>query len=183
MELVPATAETATLADYLRSDLQRIASSANEDLHAIGRGAGAYPARRAAEARVVNEARALAVRRVESTMRQLRQMRQRPPIQRPRPNAGRGNGRVDMDKTQVIPAVRDEPPSVDMDTTQVISAVRDSPPAVDLGATQVIPAVRDETPVIEQAPVISGEPPPEPADRQQAEDNARHRLRRAEGEI
>jgi hypothetical protein len=86
----PASAETATLAEYLRVDLQRIASSVNEDLRAIGRGAVTYPVRRAAEVRVINEARALATRRVESTMRQLSQMGQRSPIQPPRPDAVRG---------------------------------------------------------------------------------------------
>ena len=134
-ELSPANGETTTLADYLRVDLQRIASSANEDLRAIGRAGGAYPVRRAAEVRVIDDARALAARRVESTLRQLGQMRQRPQAEHPRRNAvGRpadANRRPDMDKTQVIPAIRDTAPPVDMDKTQIIPAVRDEPPPVD----------------------------------------------------
>lgn len=70
-ELASITPETAPLADYLNADLQRIANSANEKLHAIGRSDLAGQARQAAEARVINVARAFAVLRVESTVRQL----------------------------------------------------------------------------------------------------------------
>jgi hypothetical protein len=70
-ELATITPETAPLADYLNADLQRIARSANEKLHAIGRSDLAGQARQTAEARVINVARAFAVLRVESTVRQL----------------------------------------------------------------------------------------------------------------
>lgn len=70
-ELAKVTPETALLADYLNADLRRIADSANEKLHAIGRSGLAGQDRQAAEARVVNVARAFAVLRVESTVRQL----------------------------------------------------------------------------------------------------------------
>lgn len=70
-ELTTITPETAPLAEYLNADLQRIANSANEKLHAIGRSGLAGQARQAAEARVINVARAFAVLRVESTVRQL----------------------------------------------------------------------------------------------------------------
>lgn len=70
-ELATITPETAQLADYLNADLQRIANSANEKLHAIGRSGLAGLARQTAEARVINVARAFAVLRVESTVRQL----------------------------------------------------------------------------------------------------------------
>ncbi|RUP07100.1 MAG: hypothetical protein EKK34_00385 [Mycobacterium sp.] len=125
-ELSAGNSETAILAGYLKTDLQRIASAANDDLRAIGRAGMDYAARRDAEARVIDEARDLAVRRVESTMRQLRQLRQDPEPAR------------DMDKTQVLPAIRDEPPPQredgkyppgSMDTTQVLPAIRDDPPA------------------------------------------------------
>ncbi len=106
-ELSTGNAETATLADYLKVDLQRIASSANDDLRAIGRAEMEYSVRRDAEAKVIDEARDLAVRRVESTMRQLRQMP---------PPADRGR---DMDRTQVLPAVCDQRPA-DLDKTQVM---------------------------------------------------------------
>ncbi|WP_409427835.1 DUF5631 domain-containing protein [Mycobacterium sp. SMC-11] len=70
-ELATITPETAPLADYLNADLQRIAHSANEKLHAISRSDLTGPARQAAETRVINVARAFAVLRVESTVRQL----------------------------------------------------------------------------------------------------------------
>ncbi|WP_409435900.1 DUF5631 domain-containing protein [Mycobacterium sp. SMC-14] len=70
-ELATVTPETAPLADYLNADLQRIAHSANEKLSAISRSDLAGPARQAAESRVINVARAFAVLRVESTVRQL----------------------------------------------------------------------------------------------------------------
>ncbi|ORA78902.1 hypothetical protein BST28_13420, partial [Mycolicibacter kumamotonensis] len=70
-ELATITPETAPLAEYLNADLRRIANSANEKLHAISRSDLAGQARQAAEARVINVARAFAVLRVESTVRQL----------------------------------------------------------------------------------------------------------------
>lgn len=70
-ELATITPETAPLADYLNADLQRIAHSANEKLHAIRRSDLTGQARQTAEARVINVARAFAVLRVESTVRQL----------------------------------------------------------------------------------------------------------------
>lgn len=99
-ELSPADIETAALAEYLKVDLQRIANSANEDLKAIARAGMVHPARRDAEARVIDEARALAERRVESTVRQLRQMRRHTP----------GLRSDNMDKTQVMPALREASP-------------------------------------------------------------------------
>lgn len=144
-ELSPSDGETATLADYLRADLERIAKSANDDLRAVRRSELAHSARRAAEARVIDDARADAVRRVDSTMRQLRHLRQRPTAP---PALGNGGGRADMDKTQVLPAVRDVPPPVD-----------DVPPPIDLHKTQVMPAIRDDIP-----------PPPAPAAADEASD-------------
>ncbi|HET9876958.1 MAG TPA: hypothetical protein VFQ37_14540, partial [Mycobacterium sp.] len=72
-ELAAITPETATLAEYLNADLQRIAHSANDKLQAISRSGLAGRARQAAETRVINVARAFAVLRVESTVRQLHQ--------------------------------------------------------------------------------------------------------------
>lgn len=160
-ELLPGSAETATLAEYLKVDLQRIATSANEDLRAIGRAGMAYPVRRDAEARVIDEARSLAVRRVESTMRQLRQMRQHSP-----PAARFGANRLDLEKTQVIPAIRDAPPrAVDLDKTQVIPAVRDEPPADPiLPVTEPTPPPAEPTPPSADSTPPAAEPTPVPAD-------------------
>lgn len=71
-ELQRISAETAAIAQHLDRDLQRIVESANEKLRAIAVAGMAEPIRQAEESRVVNVARAFAVLRVESTVRQLR---------------------------------------------------------------------------------------------------------------
>jgi hypothetical protein len=71
-ELSKVTGETAALADYLRADLQRIVRSANDELKIIKRAGMTDSARQAQEARVIDEARARAVRRVQSTVRHVR---------------------------------------------------------------------------------------------------------------
>jgi hypothetical protein len=70
-ELSPNSAESMDLATYLNTDLRRIASHANDQLRSIRRAGMTDMGRRATEARVIDEARARAVRRVESTVRQL----------------------------------------------------------------------------------------------------------------
>lgn len=70
VELAHATGHTATLAEYLHADLQRIAHSANQRLAALRR-AGST-ARSAEEQQVIKLARSAAVLRVDSTVRQLR---------------------------------------------------------------------------------------------------------------
>jgi hypothetical protein len=93
-ELSTVTSETAPLVKYLKADLQRIVNSANEELKSI-RCAGLIDStRQAEEARVINDARAFAVRRVESTVRHLHNMKSKLPTEyRP------VNGAVDTEKT------------------------------------------------------------------------------------
>ncbi len=112
-ELSTATAETATLAEHLNADLQRITSSANDELKIIRRAGMADSARQAEEARVINEARARAVRRVESTVRQLRTAAPGDRVRSPR-HAVEDLAGTDIDKTQVIPAVAAVEPAVDV---------------------------------------------------------------------
>jgi len=71
-ELETVTPQTAMIAEYLKNDLQRIANSANERIRALRHAGLGEDARRAEEARIINVARAFAVLRVESTVRQLR---------------------------------------------------------------------------------------------------------------
>jgi hypothetical protein len=71
-ELSTVNVDTAPLVKYLQADLQRIVNSANDELKDIRRAGLADPRREAEEARVIQEARAYAVRRVESTVRHLR---------------------------------------------------------------------------------------------------------------
>jgi hypothetical protein len=93
-ELSTVTAETAPLVKYLKADLQRIVNSANEELKNI-RCAGLIDStRQAEEARVIDDARAFAVRRVESTVRHLHNMKSKLPTEH-RPV----NGAVDTEKT------------------------------------------------------------------------------------
>jgi hypothetical protein len=103
-ELSATTAETATLAEHLNVDLQRTARSANEELRSLRRAGLSDPSRQAAEANVVSEARARAERRVESTLRHLRNVQPEAPPSYPR---------ADLDKTEVIPTVTAEHPVVD----------------------------------------------------------------------
>ena len=95
-ELSTVTADTAPLVKYLKADLQRIVNSANEELKGIRRAGLADSTRQAEEARVINEARAFAVRRVESTVRHLRNLKQKLPAAEHRPV----NGADDTEKTQ-----------------------------------------------------------------------------------
>ena len=71
-DLQRVTPETAPLADYLQQDLQRIANMANERLRTIAEAGLDERVRQSEESRVINVARAFAVQRVESTVRQLR---------------------------------------------------------------------------------------------------------------
>jgi uncharacterized protein DUF5631/uncharacterized protein DUF5632 len=94
-ELSTVTADTAPLVKYLKTDLQRIVNSANEELKGIRRAGLASSTRQAEEARVINDARAFAVRRVESTVRHLRNMTTKSATQyRP------VNGEEEIEKTQ-----------------------------------------------------------------------------------
>jgi hypothetical protein len=102
------------LAEHLKADLQRIASTANDELKIIRRAGRSDSGLHAAEARVIDEARARAVRRVESTIRHLRTLTGRGPAAYPRPNVGQGFVGADMEKTQVIPAVAAAEPPVDV---------------------------------------------------------------------
>lgn len=65
------TAETATIAEHLKRDLQSIADSANHKLRAISDAGMPEPQCSAEQHRVIDVARAFAIQRVESTVRQL----------------------------------------------------------------------------------------------------------------
>jgi hypothetical protein len=111
-ELSTITPETATVADYLREDLQRTARSANDELKIVRRGGMADPVRQAEEARVIEQARARAVKRVESALRHLQTMAAEAPARHASPPTAQDSAGTDIDKTQVIPAVRDSEPPV-----------------------------------------------------------------------
>lgn len=175
-ELSPITAQTATLAEDLKADLQRIANTVNDELKAIRRSGLDNLARQAQEARVVDEGRARAVRRVESTMRHLHAMRtqaatrvipsvaardEADPI--PFADACEDATASQMEDTQVIPAVTEEEPPVvapaDGGRHHAVGPAdadgNDAAAPPQSQDTQVIPAViGDEPPVV--APADSG---------------------------
>ena len=105
-ELSTTTAETATLAEYLKADLQRIADGANDELKMLKRSGMTDPARQAAEARVIDEARARAVRRVESTIRYLHAVQSGAQAPAAPPQALEASG-ADLEETRVLPAIRE----------------------------------------------------------------------------
>jgi hypothetical protein len=94
-ELSTINAENATLAQYLKIDLQRIASTANDELKIIRRWGMADSARQAEEARVIDDARARATRRVESAIRHLRTVT------------------AEIPRTQIVSAIKTVKPAVD----------------------------------------------------------------------
>lgn len=107
VELSTTTAETAALAEYLKTDLQRITRSTNDELRTIRLSGMPDSVRQAEEARVIDEARARAVRRVESTMHQLHAVKAQASVERKGPRYAETPTGADREKTQIIPAIRD----------------------------------------------------------------------------
>lgn len=183
-ELSTVTTETATLAEYLKTDLQRIANGANDQLKMLKRAGMTDPARQAAEARVIEEARGRAVRRVESTIRYLHTVQSGAQSPAAPPPARAPSG-ADLEKTQVLPAVRevdyDAPPPprwrrrpvepVEPAAPEPEATTDEESPGVaeasHLEETQVIPVVTDAGPELE-APTESApaavEQPGEPVE-------------------
>jgi hypothetical protein len=125
-ELSMVTAETAPLVKYLKADLQRIVNSANEELKNI-RCAGLIDStRQAEEARVINEARAFAVRRVESTVRHLHTMKSKLPVEH-RPVNG-------VEETEKTTRFKIAPPRPDPELTTEIPVVEAPTPASQVGS-------------------------------------------------
>jgi hypothetical protein len=153
-ELLTITAENAALAEYLKTDLQRIADSANEQLRMIKRAGLADLPRRAEEARVIDEARARAVRRVESTIRQLHAVKAGVTAGYPGPQLDEPSA-PDMDQTQVIPAVTEGEPLPHASTRSVRKPrwrVADQPaPSVPKGGGDEVEAPADDTPAEQTA--------------------------------
>lgn len=190
-ELSTVTAETATLAEYLKADLQRIANGANDQLKMLKRAGMTDPARQAAEARIIEEARGRAVRRVESTIRYLHTVQSGAQPPAPAPPALEGPD-ADLERTQVLPAVREvddvaeppqppprwrrrpvepvvpdepvepvEPEAGEPETTQAEEPAA-APDVSHLEETQVIPVVSDAEPVVETPVDREPEPVEEP---------------------
>jgi Family of unknown function (DUF5631)/Family of unknown function (DUF5632) len=180
-ELAATTDETAPLAEYLRDDLQRITRSANDELRAIHLAGMPDFVRQAEEARVIDEARARAVRRVESTVRDLQAVMARAPAA-PRPQEPELVDGADLEQTQVIPVVADAQAPAGPVNGAVVEPVAD-PPAPE--ATDV----EDETDASEgrhrafdvdraESPEAVAAPPPEPQKPSAPAESDEERLRR-----
>lgn len=143
-ELSTITAENASLAEYLKADLQRIADGANEQLKMIKRAGLADLARQAEEARVIDEARGRAVRRVESTMRQL--------------HAAKSGVSAGYPRRQLA-----EPPSPDMEQTRIIPAFSGARPSEAPTRTTRTPRwrVHEPAPAAPHPDVVEPGPHPE----------------------
>jgi hypothetical protein len=166
-ELSTATADTAPLVKYLKADLQKIVNSANEELLGIRRAGLADAVRQAEEARVINGARAFAVRRVESTVRHLRNMTPKLPAEHRTVKAV--NGTDDTEKTRrfkVVPVAQTEtdeptdrpaPPLPPPPPTEYSDQDHPEAPVVDLHDSWTEPVVAAELPA-PAAELDRGEP-------------------------
>lgn len=108
-ELSTINAENAAVAKYLKIDLQKITSSANDELEVIRRAGMSDPARQAEEARVIDDARARATQHVESAVGRLRaaaaQKAAKKQAASSRPNQAQRFAGTDPQVTRVLPAV------------------------------------------------------------------------------
>jgi hypothetical protein len=173
-ELSTITAETTAVAEHLKADLERIASGANDEVRTIRRAGMADSARQATEARVIDEARHRAVRRIESTVRQLHNIPRPKPTEDPRPCVAEGLRGTDLDTTQVLPIVTEvEPEEVEPEDDASVDGGRhragmgggeDESAASDRGPEPEVVAVPapDEEPVGATVEFDAWEPEPEP---------------------
>jgi len=173
-ELSTTTAETTALAEHLKADLERIASGANDEVRTIRRAGIADSSRQATEARVIDEARDRAVRRIESTVRQLHNIPRPKPTEDPRPRVAEGLRGTDLDTTQVLPIVTEvEPEEVEPEDDASVEGGRhragmgggdDESDASDRGPEPEVVAVPapDEEPVGATVEFDAWEPEPAP---------------------
>jgi hypothetical protein len=166
-ELSTVTAETAPLVKYLKADLQKIVNSANEELLSIRRAGLSDPVRQAEEARVINSARAFAVRRIESTVRHLRNTTPKLPAEQRAVKAV--NGTDDTEKRRrfkVVPVAQTEtdeptdrpaPPLPPPPPTEYSEQYHREAPVVDLHGSWTEPVTAAELPAT-AAELDRGEP-------------------------
>jgi hypothetical protein len=160
-ELSTVTAETAPLVKYLKADLQRIVNSANEELKNI-RCAGVIDStRQAEEARVINDARAFAVRRVESTVRHLHNMKPKLPTEH-RPV----NGAVDTQKTTRFKLAPPRPEPTPPTDVPVPAAPEQD---FQLAPSDEQPKSWEPEPLEDWGPPLAGPGEPEPAEPETAQ--------------
>ncbi len=132
-ELSVISGEAVGLAESLRTDLQRIADDGNTELKILRRDTGSDSAQRANALRVIDNARARAVRRVELAVRHLHAMKHERPACQPETHPAEKPGGLDLDQTQNIPRVTEKGPPVDV-------------PGISNGVREAAPPVGDDGP-------------------------------------
>ena len=120
-------------AEHLKTDLARIANRANQELAIINRAGLAYDTRQAHEARVIAEARAHALQRVESALRQLPPTRPTEHTDHPHTQHAErvhGTGAAANRRHPPSPISNAPPRNPNRDTTQVIPAATAGEPTI-----------------------------------------------------
>lgn len=120
--------ETAGLAEYLRADLQRIADAANTELKVVRQGRASASGHPADALRVIDDARARAIRRVELAAGRLHAARDEHPAGQRETHPPEKRGGLDLDMTQNIPRVMEKGPAVDV--RRITNGVREAALAV-----------------------------------------------------
>lgn len=142
-ELSTVTPDNAPLIKYLRADLQRIVNLANDELQGIRRAGLTDSTRRSEEARVINDARAFAIRRVESTVRYLHNMSSKLPAEPPRVSDA-----DDVEKTQGLELAPPRPnANLSTGAAAPLSAQRDRRPLLSVEQPEIA-----EPPLAELSP-------------------------------
>lgn len=158
-ELSTPTPETAALAEHLKASLQRITRRANDELRTIRLSEMPDSARKAEEARILEEARARAQRRVDSTMRQLHEVKDRLRAEREAPRDAKSPNGADLENTQVIPAVTDAESPADAEpddaAPEPAEAVEHEPAETFEGRHR---AVQNDAAAAPEEPAAPGEP-------------------------
>ncbi len=114
-ELSTGTGANATLAQYLRSDLELIVRAANQEIRRVRTARLPAPVQQAQEARVVDGARAAAAQRVEAALRQLRQGMEDFPTDRLPPFTPAPTDGPSGEDTEEFPVVTAEPQPAETD--------------------------------------------------------------------
>jgi hypothetical protein len=122
---VEVTTQTAPLVTHLKADLQRIVDDANNELKRLRQAGLPDPVRSAHEARIINEARGFAIRRVDSTVRSFRNTNTRPPNQAPLPSS-RHVHTTTTPRFKLTPA--DPAPTADAETSEPPTPTGPEPP-------------------------------------------------------
>jgi hypothetical protein len=157
-ELSTITTQTAPLITHLKADLHRIVNDTNNELKRLRLTGLPDPIRSVHEARIINEARGFAIKRVESTVRTLRNTNIRPPQRNPLPSAGHVDA---TPRIRVAPALAS--PSVSVETSKSTTGFSASEPPDPAPPTDV---THNQTPPTDVIGTAAPLPDPDPDTRE-----------------